>query len=301
MTAGAGSPWGFDRLEAGNLDFYVRPGEGRIVVAALEKGPDRILAEASAVQAPVAAEGRPVTGRGAVAFIPLGDGRPAVLRKYRRGGLAGRLLPDLFAGPSRLLRELEVCLSALAAGAPVATPLAGVFLRRGLLGSLWLLTLEIGGAVPMSRALQGASPSRAAGLLRSAGRTARRCHDAGLVHADLNLGNILIREGGDSGDSAEEAVLIDLDRADFRPKGAEIGERFANLSRLARSYEKLCGTDGPWGPHPLPRLIAAYSAGDAALEQGLCRLVPAHEKSMRWHRIGWRLSATLGGRAAAGP
>src|SRR5690606_8774787 len=69
---------------------------------------------------------------------------------------------------------------------------------------------------------------------RAAGALLRRTWDAGLLHPDLNLGNILI--AGDPEDP--RAWLIDLDRA--RLSGdMSAGDRVAMQRRLNRSREKL--------------------------------------------------------------
>ena len=57
----------------------------------------------------------------------------------------------------------------------------------------------------------------------------RRFHDAGLVHADLTVRNILIQKGG-------KVFLVDFDRARLQPNAGRAFRR--NLKRLRRSMVK---------------------------------------------------------------
>ena len=129
----------------------------------------------------------------------------------------------------------------------------------------------------------------------STARAVKQCHDAGLVHRDLNLGNILAvrspRPGRPSADIFEEEMLvIDLDRSRMKPRGLADRERLTGLCRLARSHEKTFGRSGPWGPDPIRSLIPAYASGDSSLEGRLRAMLPRQERSMRLHRLGWWLS-----------
>jgi hypothetical protein len=111
----------------------------------------------------------------------------------------------------------------------------------------------------------------------------RLCHDRGLVHADLNLGNVLVEPSG----AGAGPFLIDLDGAAWRNGGASTEERFANLSRLARSMEKLLGIEGRDRIAPL---IDSYAGGDTGLGDALRSRLPAHEAAMKRHRANWKIS-----------
>ena len=267
-------PPGFSWRRAGWLHLCAGDSVAEGLSAALRDGVPAALEE--------------LPGRGAVARLRLEGGGSAILRRYRRGGLAGTFLPDVFWGPRRGLRELEVAHAARRAGAPVPEPLAIACSRRFLPGRLYMVTREVEDAVPLRAALAGSPVAEASALLAAAARVARACHDAGLVHADLNLGNILVGRARPS-----SLVVVDLDRAHFRDDGATVGERFWNLSRLARSHEKLFGREGPWGSDPAPRLIGAYAAGDADTAWMMVRMMPAHRRAMRLHRLGWRIAAVF--------
>jgi hypothetical protein len=299
-------PEGFEWRGASGLFICSRPDATTMILASLGAvggalPPDvaRLLGtEGGSVESlpDAAARARPAGGgRGAVARIAFEDGTSAILKRYRRGGIARRFLPSLFVRWDRPLAEIQVAEAARRAGAPVAEPLAALFTDGRLLHAAFLVTRELPDRVALSAALRRAGEGDAQRLLAEAASAARMCHDAGLVHGDLNLGNLLVAPpagaGGRKG-PRQGAVVIDLDRASFRPEGASVSERFANLSRLARSHEKIFGTRGPWGPDPARRIVEAYAAGDAILRATMIALLPAHRRAMRLHRFGWKLTGS---------
>ncbi len=124
----------------------------------------------------------------------LPGGVRAVVRPYRRGGLLGRVVRATYLGVGvrpRPLRELLVTAGARSRGVAAAEVLAarveGRVAYRGT-----LVTAEIVGATPLIDALAGEASARRAALGTAAGRAVARLHAAGVVHADLNLTNILV-------------------------------------------------------------------------------------------------------------
>lgn len=191
-------------------------------------------------------------GRGAAWFVrgAFGD---AVLRHYRRGGLAARLSRStyLWRGESavRSVAEFRLLSAMHAEGLPVPAPLAAAYWRRGL-GYRAALLVE---RIPAVRALADWLGDAAdAAPWETIGATLARFHAAGVHHADLNAHNILV-------DAAGVAWLIDFDRARRRTPGAW---REANLRRLARSLAKLSPGDERWRPG-FARLQAAYGKAAA--------------------------------------
>lgn len=135
------------------------------------------------------------------------------LERWRRDGPAGDVLKDSdargiwrwegaivkqFRGgwADRARREFENLRELARRGVPAPEPLA--------LADGFLFTRELEGAVPLRDRLGALDP---AGLGRFVGRIAA----AGLVHLDLHLGNILVRDG--------QYYLVDLHRAFFEPPG----------------------------------------------------------------------------------
>ncbi|KAA2285646.1 3-deoxy-D-manno-octulosonic acid kinase [Arenimonas fontis] len=192
-------------------------------------------------------------GRGAAWFVR-GDFGEAVLRHYRRGGLAARLSERsyLWLGQSRVraLREFRLLGRLREQGLPAPAPLLAGWWRRGLGHRMAILVERIPGARSLASWLPGdvsAAPWETVGAMLA------RFHRAGLEHADLNAHNILLDGDG-------QAWLIDFDRGRLRVPAA--GWQQGNLARLQRSLAKLSG-DADWQSGYV-RLHAAYAR---AMEQ----------------------------------
>jgi hypothetical protein len=223
-------------------------------------------------------------GRGAIARLALPGGPRVVLKRMRRGGVAGPLWRDRFAGRARLVANLEVPVAAAARGVPTAAPVALLLVEGpSSLARAWLAVEEIEGALDLETRLLAGSASRddlAAALV-----VVRKSHDAGLFHPDLNLGNLLVRTAPGL---APEAFLVDLDRARLEDRPLSFGRRRAALRRLERSCLKKLGRQGPLGADAGDLLRSLYAAGDEALAlrlratRGLDRLlVAAHRAGSR--------------------
>ncbi|MBI4575030.1 MAG: hypothetical protein HY722_02070 [Planctomycetes bacterium] len=237
-------------------------------------------------QAFVAAAGGPsrrYRGRGHPVAVPV-PGHPGehmVLRHYRRGGLVGKLLGDLYLGPRRPLNEIRVAEHCIERGVPTTTPI-GAVVRRVLPGFYRcdLMTREVPGALDLAAYLATAPPpGERRRALKSAGAAVRAMHDAGVIHPDLNMKNILILGAGTG---ATSAVVIDLDRA-WTAERVAPPRANANLARLARSAAKNEALGGA---------AARTSRGDT-----LCFLRAYHRGSREgirataryWEAYGWRL------------
>jgi hypothetical protein len=149
-----------------------------------------------------------------------------------------------------------------------------------------LATGELAGSVTLDRALSGASGSRRAALLSAAGRALARWHHAGLVHPDLNLGNVLVCLRAGHPPEAGDLWVIDLEGARV-VLGLGRGPRAAALARLERSALKVMG-GGCISRSDRWRFLVAYSRERGLLEvrspadsrRLLRQLVPA----LRWRR-----------------
>jgi 3-deoxy-D-manno-octulosonic acid kinase len=186
-------------------------------------------------------------GRGAAWFVR-GEFGDAVLRHYRRGGLAARLGRSgyFWLGESRVrcLAEFRLLAGLRAERLPVPVPLLAGYWRRGLHYGAAILVERIPGARALAAWLDtdaDAAPWEAVGAMLA------DFHRAGLDHADLNAHNILVDGDG-------RPWLIDFDRSRRRAAGAW---RQSNLERLARSLAKLCGGADRWRPG-FARLQGAY-------------------------------------------
>lgn len=202
------------------------------------------------------------SGRGPSGVVRLGA-MGARLKQLRRGGLAGPLWRERFIGRRRLHDNVHLPLEARRAGVPTPEPLALLVAHgpRGLWRG-WLATEELEGA----RELEPARANVVAELV-AALAAARRLHDAGFEHRDLNLGNLLVRERPDGG---VEGWVIDLDGARRHAGPLGPAARARSLARLARSLRKRHGFGGT-ADELCEALDAAYAAGDVELEARLAR------------------------------
>jgi 3-deoxy-D-manno-octulosonic acid kinase len=193
-------------------------------------------------------------GRGAAHFIRIGD-QEAVLRHYRRGGLAARCSEDLYLWTglerSRAWREWRLLAWLRARELPVPAPVAARVSRHGLGYRADLITLRIPAARPLAETLR--DQQLAPELWARIGATVARLHQAGVWHADLNAHNVLL--------DADGAVhLIDFDRGAHRSPGAWQAD---NLARLQRSLNKLARLEGEgfaFAEADWARLRAGYAA-----------------------------------------
>jgi 3-deoxy-D-manno-octulosonic acid kinase len=178
---------------------------------------------------------REFAGRLAAYGVTLG-GRSAVVRHARHGGLLAPLLGDLFWGVPRFYRE--AALSRTLAQRRVRTPavLAGICYRAGPFHRADVVTAAVEGTDLVELFYGETPPSGAAraAVLGALGALVRRLHDAGFVHPDLQLRNLLVRNAAGA---EPEAWLLDVDTC--RPMRAEgDAERARNLDRLYRSWAK---------------------------------------------------------------
>jgi len=245
---------GFDSIDV--------PG-GRLYVASDRSG---AVAELG-LGAPKAWESRlanadPSSGRGATARCSAPSGGSLILKRMKRGGLAGPLWRDRFAGTERLLDNLRIPMEALRRGVPTARPVALLLVEGppGLFRS-WQALEEIAGSRDLAQRIRaGEEIDRA--VWREAMGVVRTMHDQGVEHRDLNLGNLLIREATPGNC---EAFVIDLDAARIHDGPLDFALRQRGLRRLERSWVKLGGESGA------PDWFALYAGDDAEMLARLYR------------------------------
>ncbi len=161
-----------------------------------------------------------------------GDFGEAVLRHYRRGGMAARVSKDryIWTGPwhTRSFAEFKILVRLREHGLLVPTPYAAAYWLDGATYRAALLVERIKEATPLASLLDSAPPEAVAASILA-------LHEAGAWHADLNAYNILL-------DARQRVWLIDFDRArSIKPTPAQ---RRLNLVRLRRSLVKLAGDKG---------------------------------------------------------
>jgi len=257
---------------------------------------------AEVVELPRRTKAVPGTGRGGILEIATPGGRDVILKVLRKGGLGARARGS-FHGRARLLAEMGVLAEAVRRGVPCAPVAFGATARMkdGRLAAV-LATEKIPEAVTLGEILVEPAASAASSgdrreALARAGNAVRACHDRGLDHADLNLGNVLVSIRRPP--RAPGAWVIDLGVSKL---GSPLtpSQRAANLVRLLRSVEKHLGRD----PRRLRDALAFFrgyvgrGGGDARrdLRRDLVRSIKKRLPAIALHRIGWSL-AGRGGRA----
>lgn len=182
-------------------------------------------------------QARPVSsgGRGGAWFLRAGDDR-LVLREYRRGGLVAKFARHAYAftreANVRSFAEFRLLNKLVIQGLPVPRPVAAWYRK--------LSPIQYRAAIIIER-LEGTSPLAElvaeldGGAWESIGKTIRRFHDVGVMHADLNCFNVLVR--------GEEYFLIDFDKSRLMTDHASAHWKEANLDRFSRSLVKVAGED----------------------------------------------------------
>ena len=242
----------------------------------------------------------PRRGRGSTPSLSLGDDLAVVLRRYRHGGLLGRLFRALYLGPERALSELRVTARAEAKGAPVPHVLC--LALWPVLGPFWsalIGTREERNSRDLLQALLAIDDSRTRrALLRRVADAIRKLHDAGVEHRDLQLHNVLVIDENGSW----RVVVVDLDRAVFHAQGLlPTSRRADNLGRLARSAVKNGLWRGRVDSREMAAFVGAYTAGDRELRVALRGWVARERLKVGLHRLRYRFMRLPPAAAVAEP
>jgi 3-deoxy-D-manno-octulosonic acid kinase len=205
---------------------------------------------------------RELRGRGTVyairAPLPGPDGRKEwAVKRYRRGGMLARALGDryLVASSTRPSRELRASVEARARGVRTPAIVAGAVYRAGWIYRADLVTELVPDATSLAATLfaSDAAPGRSL-CLSAVGRLVYTLEQRGILHADLNAGNVLTSGTG----GQLEAHVIDLDRCVVLPEGARppVGPM---RRRLERSLSKLAKAHGrPLAPEEWTALRTGF-------------------------------------------
>ena len=267
----------------------LRPGKGTTILW-VRKGYADSLLEAGICRPGRLLDDHPIRlpGRGPVAILPLPGrkGEEAILKRYRRGGLAGKILPHLFLGTARFRREISTAETAIRKGIPVPFPLALVRKGRWGLYRVFGVTRRI----PHTRNVQeivdaSLSPTRPKDFIDSIARTIHGMHERGMTHADLNLGNLLVSTAG----KGPPVYIVDL-------VGARLGsaltavQQLKGLRRLRRSWEKSCFFREVLPGSEIGRFLSIYCGSDREL-LAVLRGTGAMDRILaRTRRLGWWLA-----------
>jgi len=176
----------------------------------------------------------PLTGRDTAWAVRLPGGPEVVVRHSRHGGALARLTRDLFLAPTRAPHELAVSLRLGRAGVRTPEVIAyAVYPATGPFARADVLTRRTPGTdFPDAWQAAADGPGRLA-LVRALAVLLRQLREAGALHPDLNLKNVLLAEQ----DGGRVAFVLDVDRVRFGAPGSrEVARR--NLGRLLRSARK---------------------------------------------------------------
>jgi 3-deoxy-D-manno-octulosonic acid kinase len=205
-------------------------------------------------------EGYAGGGRERHPLVTLAEGERALVRRYRRGGLLGRVNRSLYLVGHRALAELRV--TEIARSRAVHVPIVLCALERpARVGyTAWLVVRWIEGARDLASWLQEMPEAVHGAGLRAAGAEIGRMHAAGIGHADLNLRNVLMVGGvesistggsapaigndrspgtGGTGLAAPLVFIVDLDRAKDFEAGVPALRRRREIRRFSRSARRL--------------------------------------------------------------
>jgi 3-deoxy-D-manno-octulosonic acid kinase len=199
-------------------------------------------------------------GRGSVSVHALPGAGDVALRRYRRGGLIGKILIDRYLSGSRPLRELRILALAAARGVPVPEVVGASSIRAGLIwhrGRIATRLIPDSVTLPVFVGDNRNDTTLLAGVLERAGSAIRLMHDAGIDHADLNMNNLLVGGTG-------AVFIIDFDKATAHP-GLGRAQRIRNLRRLLRSLRKLRAAGRPVEDDDFSMIIKGYAGDDRAL------------------------------------
>ena len=239
------------------------------------------------------AETRARRGRGATYLLRWpASGQRVLVRRLWHGGVFGALLGDRFRSPARPLRELAVTCALRARGVALPEPLFVAGERRA---GFWRLVFatrfetETRDALAWLRARPTSDALRAG--VTAAAQSIRKLHDAGGLHPDLHLKNLLLRERG----ARATVIVIDLDAATVRA-ALTPRARMAQLMRLYRSIVKHGLTNAVGATTPA-RFLRAYCGADRALESAMRKRLRPELRRIALHRAGYALAALAARRA----
>ncbi len=214
---------------------------------------------------------------------------PIRIRPCRHGGLFAPWLRDWAWTPSRVFREFSTWSVLREANVPLPAPVFAISRRKGLFWRSAFASLECTDALDgIDWLAKDPSPLQLRKICLSFAKALRQFHDAGAIHGDLHIRNLLI-EWRDAEDTtnAPRCLLIDLDRTRIQSRVSP-RQRIAELSRLVRSLEKT-GHAAAVSKRLRALTLSTYCAGDRKLRNAMMRWSRFETIRMGRHRFAWRL------------
>jgi len=228
---------------------------------------------------PLWTSAEPVPGGRGTAGKTVVAGRTMFAKKESRGGLAGKILPDRYFFRSPFDAEWMIAARAADAGLSPRV-VARSLVRHSILFEVFTLEEWIEGVVPLEEPVRNGTASREDFF--TSGKTIALLHQEGIVHGDLNAGNILLN-------TKNEAFIVDFRHSDCFSDPPTPSVRRSNLRRLARSLTKIRALGAPaFKSPPLPLLAEGYAQGWGEREEWLDAWQGEAPAAYRFRRLLWR-------------
>ncbi len=281
-------PIGFIEDEAHSFHIITRPVYHETALSMVQRDPEKVLGGSNPG---VQGSSGPMRGRGPHVEIPLENGETLIFKKQRRGGLYGRLRGDIFRNEWRAVSEVALSETAWKKGVPVAQVAFALSAPAGegyLAGyrRAYLATIKLPGARNLMEWLATSTDrSERRAVIKAAAQCIERAHDRGFMHADLNLGNVLVQK---SALGEYSAWLVDLSRSHLGGT-MRFRQRLDNLMRLYRSSEKWMPADDPRARlREMAWFLRDYTRGDRAQARQYFQAASRYRASLLLHRMTWK-------------
>jgi len=214
-----------------------------------------------------------------------------MFKEYTRGGLLGRLGIGVSVSGDRPFWEITCTEAAAGRGVPTHRIAAGGWIQEEGRERCGLLVEEIEGATSLPEWLS--TGRHGAGLRREGarrvGEVIGRLHLSGIVHGDLNLANILIREES----RKLQCWVVDFDKASVQDRLSD-QDRTRNLLRLYRSVQKWNRAGTQIGRKEMVLFLKSYCR-ESKLKFSEWQSLLRGDSPMFWlWRVKWALSDALG-------
>jgi len=191
---------------------------------------------------------------------PWHKGPGLAVRRYAHGGALGRLSGTLFLGPGRMQAEFAVAAYAHRHKVPTSAPVA-LHIDRvwGPLVKAWYISELVPDASNMldflndSQVEEGLGAPQRRRLAKAIAAAIADMHEAGILHADLNLRNLLVRDPL----GEPQAFIIDFDKARL-VESLSLKQRMRNVLRLDRSVAKWAASRRRTSAMDRLRVLRAY-------------------------------------------
>jgi Lipopolysaccharide kinase (Kdo/WaaP) family len=169
--------------------------------------------------------------------LSLESGMELFARRSTRGGFVRHLVSRTFIGVEpRPFRELVVAAEARRRGVPVAEPMGAMveWMMPGIYRGFFI-TRALPGMTLWEFMRTDDDPAVREHVLIKTRAAIVTMHERGVLHADLNVHNLMVTQAGES----FSVVILDLDKARLVDHAVAAGGRRANARRLLRSARKL--------------------------------------------------------------